>query len=128
MDGSHGTFKFHVGIYTTLNDRLTVDIGKMDSSTLGIRSTNILNRQSAKNAVDHLDKALDKINAVQGGIGAIQNRMEWTIRNLTNATTNVQASRAGIKDVNFASLTSFEEETTGTPSTVRCASEAFWTV
>ncbi|MCL4462113.1 MAG: flagellin [Nitrospirae bacterium] len=105
MDGSHGAFKFHVGIYTTINDRLTVNIGKMDSGTLGIRSTNILNRQNAKNAVDNLDKALDRINAVQGGIGAIQNRMEWTIRNLTNATTNVQASRAGIKDVNFASET-----------------------
>ena len=105
LDGSHQDFKFHVGIYTTINDRLTVNIGKMDSGTLGIRSTNILNRQNAKNAVDNLDKALDRINAVQGGIGAIQNRMEWTIRNLTNATTNVQASRAGIKDVNFASET-----------------------
>ncbi len=105
LDGSHPVFKFHVGIFTTLSDRLSVHIGKMDSSTLGINSSNILNRQNAKSAIEHLDVALDRINDVQGSIGAIQNRMEWTIRNLSTATTNVQASRAGIKDVNFASET-----------------------
>ena len=105
FDGSHPDFKFHVGIYTNVEDRLHVHIGKLDSESLGISSTGILNRDKAKNAINQLDKALDRINAVQGSIGAIQNRMEWTVRNLNNATVNVQASRAGIRDVNFASET-----------------------
>ncbi len=105
LDGSHTEFKFHVGIYTTIDDRLEVKMGKLDSSALGVGSTRILDRSSAKDAIDRLDSALDKITQVQGSIGAIQNRMEWTIKNLNNATTNVQASRAGIRDVNFASET-----------------------
>jgi flagellin len=105
FDGSHPDFKFHVGIYTHVEDRLHVHIGKLDSDSLGIGGTSILNRDKAKNAIEHLDMALDKINSIQGSIGAIQNRMEWTVRNLNNATTNVQASRAGIRDVNFASET-----------------------
>jgi flagellin len=105
FDGSHPDFKFHVGIYTNNEDRLHVHIGKLDSDSLGIGGTNIMNRDHAKNAINQLDKALDRINAVQGSIGAVQNRMEWTVRNLNNATVNVQASRAGIRDVNFASET-----------------------
>ncbi len=105
LDGSHSEFKFHVGIYTSIDDRLSVKMGKLDASSLGIGSTKILDRSDAKNAIDRLDSALEKITQVQGSIGAIQNRMEWTIKNLNNATTNVQASRAGIRDVNFASET-----------------------
>ncbi len=105
LDGSHSEFKFHVGIYTSIDDRLSVKMGKLDASSLGIASTKILDRSDAKNAIDRLDSALEKITQVQGSIGAIQNRMEWTIKNLNNATTNVQASRAGIRDVNFASET-----------------------
>lgn len=105
FDGSHPDFKFHVGIYTNVEDRLHVHIGKLDSESLGIASTGILNRDKAKNAINQLDKALDQINGLQGSIGAVQNRMEWTVRNLNNATVNVQASRAGIRDVNFASET-----------------------
>lgn len=105
LDGSHTDFKFHVGIYTSIDDRLSVKMGKLDSSALGVGSTKILDRSGAKDAIDRLDSALEKITQVQGSIGAIQNRMEWTIKNLNNATTNVQASRAGIRDVNFASET-----------------------
>ncbi len=105
LDGSHSEFKFHVGIYTSIDDRLSVKMGKLDASSLGVSSTKILNRSSAKDAIDRLDSALERITQVQGSIGAIQNRMEWTIKNLNNATTNVQASRAGIRDVNFASET-----------------------
>ncbi len=105
LDGSHSEFKFHVGIYTSIDDRLSVKMGKLDASSLGIGSTKILDRSDAKDAIDRLDSALEKITQVQGSIGAIQNRMEWTIKNLNNATTNVQASRAGIRDVNFASET-----------------------
>jgi len=105
LDGSHPDFKFQVGIYTTFSDRLHVKMGKVDANALGIGGTDILNRNDAKHSVDQLDKALDKINGLQGNIGAIQDRMEWTIRNLNTATTNVQASRAGIRDVDFAGET-----------------------
>ena len=44
FDGSHPDFKFHVGIYTTMSDRLHVHIGKMDASEMGINGTDILSR------------------------------------------------------------------------------------
>ncbi len=105
LDGSHKDFKFQVGIGTNPENRLKVEIGRMDSKTLNLEGTNLMSRTHSLHSVKALDKALDKINNVQGNIGAIQNRMEWTLRNLNSANTNVSASRAGIRDADFAKET-----------------------
>jgi len=105
LDGSHKDFKFQVGIGTNPENRLKVKIGKMDAKTLNLEGTSLMSRSHSLHSVKALDKALDKINDVQGNIGAIQNRMEWTLRNLNSANTNVSASRAGIRDADFAKET-----------------------
>ena len=105
LDGSHKNFKFQVGIGTNPENRLKVEIGKMDAKTLNLEGTSLMSRAHSLHSVKALDKALDKINNVQGNIGAIQNRMEWTLRNLNSANTNVSASRAGIRDADFAKET-----------------------
>lgn len=105
LDGSHKSFEFQVGIGTSPDNALKVKMGRVDATTLGLTGTGLLSREAAQKAIRHADKALDQINDVQGSIGAIQNRMQWTLRNLNAATTNVQASRAGIRDANFAQET-----------------------
>ena len=102
LNGSHKKFVFQVGIGTSFADRLGVSIGKTDAEALGVHSTRLTSRSGAKSALTHIDHALDKLGMIQGNVGAIQDRMEWTIRNLNTATTNVQASRAGIRDTDFS--------------------------
>jgi flagellin len=105
LDGSHKDFRFQVGIGTNPENRLKVEIGKIDSKTLNLEGTSLMSRAHSLISVKALDYALDKINNVQGNIGAIQNRMEWTLKNLNSANTNVSASRAGIRDADFAKET-----------------------
>jgi len=105
LDGSHKDFRFQVGIGTNPENRLKVEIGKIDSKTLNLEGTSLMSRAHSLISVKALDHALDKINNVQGNIGAIQNRMEWTLKNLNSANTNVSASRAGIRDADFAKET-----------------------
>lgn len=105
LNGSHKHFTFHVGIGTALADRLRVHIDSTDAKSLGVHSTEILRRETAKDAIAALDHATEKLNAVQGNVGAVQDRMEWTIRNLNAAQTNTSASRAGIRDADFAKET-----------------------
>ena len=105
LDGSHKHFSFQVGIGTNTENRLRVEIGKIDAKTLNLEKTSLMSRTHSLHSVKALDNALDKINNVQGNIGAIQNRMEWTLRNLNSANTNVSASRAGIRDADFAKET-----------------------
>ncbi len=106
LNGTHGQFVFHIGIGTEHADRLHVELGKTDAGSLGVHSTKLLSRHSAETAVKHIDAAVDKLNIVQGNVGSIQDRMQWTIQNLKTAQTNVTASRAGIRDADFAKETS----------------------
>ena len=43
------------------------------------------------------------MNNIRAGIGAIQNRLEFTVNNLQIASENMSASESRIKDADFAS-------------------------
>jgi len=105
LNGTHKKFLFQVGIGTEHADRLGVSIGDTSAKALGLQGSSLLNRKEAQNSVKKLDSALDKLSSIQGNVGAIQNRMDWTLKNIETAKTNVSASRAGIRDINFAEAT-----------------------
>ena len=102
LNGSHSHFSFHVGVGTSLADRLTVSLGKTDAKTLGVHDTSLASSHRAKASISSVDQALDTLNMVQGNVGAVQDRMSWTLRNLNTAKTNTEASRAGIRDADFS--------------------------
>jgi len=60
----------------------------------------------AQKALDVIDGAIDNINNQRADLGAISNRLDKTINNLTNVVENTQASKSHIQDANFASETS----------------------
>jgi flagellin len=72
---------------------------------MSLGATSIMNESMAISAISAIDGAMAELNTIQGTLGAFQERMTWTIRNLNTALVNVQASKSQIKDVNFASET-----------------------
>jgi flagellin len=52
-----------------------------------------------------VDDALSKIGTARSDLGALQNRFQSTIRNLSNISENVSAARSQILDTDFASET-----------------------
>ena len=85
-----------------------------DASALGVGSTQLTvsDAGSAGNAISLVDKALSTVNGVRADLGAIQNRFQSTIRNLSNISENVTAARSRIQDTDFAhetaNLTKFQ--------------------
>ncbi|GAB6094290.1 B-type flagellin [Desulfatiferula olefinivorans] len=59
----------------------------------------------ANDALSVIDKAIAKIDSIRGKLGAVQNRFESTITNLTNVAENISASRSRILDADFAKET-----------------------
>jgi flagellin len=59
----------------------------------------------AQDAIAVVDKALEAIDRQRGDLGAIQNRLQSTIANLTNVSENVTAARSRIQDADFAAET-----------------------
>jgi flagellin len=60
---------------------------------------------NANTAILRVDAALTSIGSLRGALGAIQNRFESTITNLTTASENLSASRSRIQDADFAAET-----------------------
>jgi len=56
----------------------------------------------AVNAIKIVDMALGFVDDQRANLGAIQNRLESTINNLTNVSENTSAARSQIRDADFA--------------------------
>ncbi|MGB0648000.1 MAG: flagellin [Bradymonadia bacterium] len=78
-------------------------IGK--NTDFAVNTIDVTNRSGANQAIDVLDVALKQVAESRSGLGAVQNRMESTIRNLEVASENLSASRSRILDADFAQET-----------------------
>ena len=101
--GSGGNFQ--VGADNAANNRITFNIGDSSSSGLSIASSALDTITNAQSAIDLIDTAIDLVNDERGSLGAIQNRLEFTISNLDNITQNIQAAESSIRDADFAAET-----------------------
>ena len=78
-----------------------------NSSSLNkISDVSVTTSTGAINAIKAIDGAMEKINAQRADLGAVSNRLDNTISNLTNIKVNVQASQSRIQDADFAAETS----------------------
>ena len=66
---------------------------------------NVTTTQGASATLSLIDAAISTIDAKRADLGAIQNRFESTIRNLSNISENVSAARSRIRDTDFATET-----------------------
>lgn len=78
-----------------------------NTSTLAsIDNVDISTVTGAANAIKSIDGALATIDSMRGSLGAIQNRFESTIANLSNVSENLSAARSRILDADIAMETS----------------------
>ena len=61
--------------------------------------------QIATNTLAHIDSLIQAVDSKRAGLGALQNRMESTIRNQANISENQSDARSRIRDTDFASET-----------------------
>lgn len=60
----------------------------------------------AQAAISVIDSALEEINSVRSDLGAANNRLDFTVSNLSNVVENTSAARSRIMDADFATETS----------------------
>lgn len=86
---------------------LGIGIGDMGSKELGIRKSNgtaldITTQTNASGGIRLINNALEKVSTERSKLGAYQNRLEHTIKNLDTSAENLQASESRIRDVDMA--------------------------
>jgi flagellin len=84
---------------------LTVADDTVDNTT-HIDNVNLGSQAGAATAVTILDTAINQISSSQAKLGAIQNRLQYNIDNLSKASMLTQTAKGRIMDADFASETS----------------------
>jgi flagellin len=76
--------------------------GGFGASGLFVADTSVLTEAQASAAMTAISEAISIVDAQRADLGAIQNRFQSTIRNLSNISENVSAARSRIRDTDFA--------------------------
>lgn len=79
-----------------------VSMGDMRAKALGVDVVDISTKFGAQVAIETVQGALEKVSSQRSNLGAMQNRLEHTIKNLDTAAENLQASESRIRDVDMA--------------------------
>ena len=70
-----------------------------------VDTIDVTDREGANRGIEILDMALKQVAASRSELGAVQNRVESTVRNLEVSSENLSASRSRIQDADFAKET-----------------------
>jgi flagellin len=109
LDGSAGVLSLQVGIGTGTDSTIDLDLSDIFTAVgLGLSTQNIatLPGPSAQPVLPALDQAQNTLNQGRARLGAVQNRLESTIRANMNYQENLAAANSRIRDVDVAAETS----------------------
>ena len=92
---------------------IAIDLKSMDTAELGdvanskfIATASVSDATKAADALTTVDAAIKQVVEQRSDLGAVSNRLEHTVSNLTNVVTNTEMSRSRIQDADYAVETS----------------------
>lgn len=94
------TATFQVGANS--NQTISISIGDMRADALGVKNVDLKTAEGSQNATATIQAAIEKVSTERAGLGAVQNRLEYTISNLDNTTENLTSAESTLRDVDMA--------------------------
>ncbi|MBE6836826.1 MAG: flagellin [Ruminococcus sp.] len=120
-EGSTGGLKLQIGETSAAADKLVVSVRDFrtaqlfkglqdaeltefnsDSVAAGALTVNISNQDKASESVSALRDVINTVSAQRADLGAMQNRLEYTINNLNTASENMSSANSRIRDTDMA--------------------------
>lgn len=100
-----GVTSISLQIGTGSTEQLGVGLTAVTTGTLSISSSNISTASAAQTVLTTIDNAISSVTTARGSLGALQNRLESVIRNLSVSIENTTAANSRIRDVDVAEET-----------------------
>ena len=98
---ANNAIRFQVGIGSTDNDRIGVQISAATVANLNLSSQTLSDVSAASSAITMVESAINQAVSIRGQIGAYQSRLNSAIANLTVSSENLQAANSRIRDADF---------------------------
>lgn len=117
LNGMGGSLEFQVGIGASKrDDRVHFSAGdtNVTPSALGISGAHLSTKESSRNNLSLIDKAMNKIGMFRSYLGGMQSALSSNVQNVDNQRTNLAHANSRIRDADMAELTakSVQEEIT----------------
>jgi flagellin len=105
LNGKAGIFEIQVGIHNNpILDRIVYNGERADASldALKLGGESIATKQGSQLSLAVLDDALIRVNSIRADLGAMQNRLQSTINNISIYDENLSAANSRIRDTDVA--------------------------
>ena len=105
LNGDYSGKIIHIG--ANEDQSLTVTISNMSASNLAVaggvgEGISVSTQGAANTAITTINTAINTVSGERSKLGAIQNRLEHTIANLSTSAENLTAAESRIRDVDIA--------------------------
>ena len=103
-----GTFSASFLVGANGNQNISVNLSRNDgfgATGLSIDDVDVATVDGASAALTAISEAISVVGGVRADLGAVQNRFQSTIRNLSNISENISSARSRIRDTDFAAET-----------------------
>lgn len=97
-----GSAVFQIGANKDQNISLSIADMTATGAELGLSGIDISDQNTANAAIETINNALTRVSEERSNLGAVQNRLEHTIKNLDTSAENLQSSESRIRDVDMA--------------------------
>jgi flagellin len=93
-----------LGVYAQVSadNEITLSLFEVAQVTTPSTSIDVSSGANARTGITALDDAIETVNIQRSELGAVSNRLNHTVSNLTNISSNLSAARGGIEDADFA--------------------------
>lgn len=105
LNGRAGIFEIQVGTGNNpLTDRIVYDGQNADVTLEALRLTgeSVATKQGSQLALSVIDDAISQVSSVRSDLGAMQNRLQSTINNISINTENMTAANSRVRDADLA--------------------------
>jgi len=97
-----GSDTFQVGSENQTDNQITISLGDLSQTGLGISTLDMSTASNAQLAIDSIDAAITTLSTKRGDIGAYMNRLSYASANLVSTMENVTAAESIVRDVDMA--------------------------
>ena len=103
-DGSKTSLTVQVGVTNGTESEVSITLGDLSVSTLGVGtgSVDLTGASAAQPAIDTIDTAIESVNDIRADYGAVQNRLDSSIANMTQYVEALSAASSQIMDADYA--------------------------
>ncbi len=91
-----------VGPDDKADDRIVLSLPEITPYSLGVASVNLTMIDSAQQAIDSLDSAIESVSNVRADMGIMYRRLENNLDDVSSQAINIAAARSSIQDADMA--------------------------